>query len=70
MCLGEVIIGDVIEALEMLVGRQMVPVNPRGPSISWKMEPSPTWDGGCVMVDAHLCLCICVFPCGCRGCWS
>lgn len=49
MCLGEVIIGDVIEALETLLGWQMIPVNPRGPSIKRKMEPSTSgpadvWD--------------------------
>lgn len=57
MCLGEVIIGDVVEALEMLFGRQKVPVNPRGPSINRKMEPSPTWDGG--SVQPHVCVCAC-----------
>lgn len=55
MCLGEVIIGDVTEALEMLFGRQMVPVNPRGPSVSRKMEPSPTWDSG--YVNPRVCVC-------------
>lgn len=55
MCLGEVIIGDVIEALEMPFRRQMVRLNPRAPSVNGKMESSPTWDSGRVKprVCAH-----------------
>lgn len=58
MCLGEVIIGDVIEALEMLFGRQMVPVNPRGPSLSrkWSHPPRGTadvWNPMFVCVHVH-----------------
>lgn len=55
MCLGEVIIGDVTEALEMPFGRQMVRLNPRAPFIRRKMEASPTWDSGCVKPHVGVC---------------
>ena len=44
MCLGEVIIGDVIEALEMPFGRQMVHLNLKlYPSIGkWSHAPRGT----------------------------
>jgi hypothetical protein len=46
MCLGEVIIGDVFETLELPFGRQMVHGNARATSISRKMEFYSMWNAG------------------------
>lgn len=46
MCLGEVIIGDVFETLELPCGRQMVHDNARATSFSRKVELCPTWTAG------------------------
>lgn len=46
MCLGEVIIGDVLETLKMPFGRQMVHGNTRATYISRKMELCSMWNAG------------------------
>lgn len=56
MYLGEVITGDVIEAVEMPFGRQMVHLKLRTLSINRKMESCPMWDGGCV--KPRVCKCV------------
>lgn len=46
MCLGEVIIGDVLETLKMPFGRQMVHGNTRATYISRKIELCSMWNAG------------------------
>lgn len=55
MCLGEVIIGDVTEALEMPFGRQMVRLNPRAPFISRNTQSS---GAGQRMCEGHVHVCV------------
>lgn len=55
MYLGEVITRDVIEAVEMPFGRQMVHLKLRTLSINRKMESCPMWDSGCV--KPRVCMC-------------
>ena len=65
MYLGEVIIGDVIEAVEMPFGRQMVHLKLRTLSINRKMESCPMWDSGCV--KPHVCMRVHVQACAYIG---